>query len=151
MQLVPFSRNGQEDTLVHGGNVYVINAHPGFHQTHLYRLSIDLTDQVTDTTVSLFNDSFYWDQQSGKQFTSFYLNLMGYYSNFTSDGTGLYGIADDGLLTFTEPHPQSGIYTTGSIMNHIQPLTKTRTKQGPVRLSSGSWLLATSSGCALLH
>ncbi|MFA6066809.1 MAG: hypothetical protein WC707_06530 [Candidatus Babeliaceae bacterium] len=68
----------------HHDNIYVLNAHRGHNQARIYRLSVDIADEITDTTVQQLPDCFIKNKKS------FFINVGDYRTGLYTNGGNIF-------------------------------------------------------------
>jgi hypothetical protein len=80
-RLFAVTQTGEEQDLINGGTLYVVNGYVGLNQTQLYRFAVhSLNGEVTDQTIQLFPDYFIRDVKT------FFANPGEYRNYFVTDG-----------------------------------------------------------------
>lgn len=153
-RLYGISRTGRDENLFdfYAGNVYFLNAFVGYHQTRLYRFTLDYgLGQVTNTTLQTLPDYFV------KNTPTFYLNVGDYRNYLATDGA----IMALSQSRYIEQPPYVGLlgpnWHIGGVPQRlqqsveraqkvVQPLTGKSMGKMLRQFASGSWLVGTDVG-----
>lgn len=153
-RLYGISTTGREENLLlpgNSGNIYFLNAFVGYHQTRLYRFTLDYTGVITDTTLQTFPDYFV------KNTPTFYLNVGDYRNYLATDGAIMAlsqsrYIEQPPYVSLLGPkwrlggQPQRLQQAIERAQKVVQPLTGKSIGKMVRQFASGAWLVGTDVG-----
>lgn len=153
-RLYGISTTGREEDLFspgNPGNIYFLNAFVGYHQTRLYRFTLDYTGVITDTTLQTFPDYFV------KNTPTFYLNVGDYRNYLATDGAIMAlsqsrYIEQPPYVSLLGPkwrlggQPQRLQQAVERAQKVVQPLTGKSMGKMLRQFASGAWLVGTDVG-----